>query len=71
MITSFGESVLPVAHAGQTSWQRPHSVQDIASIVCFQVRSSTVPIPKRMSSSGTSSSNRSGSSRPRARVRAK
>ena len=27
MISSFGESALPVAYAGQTSWQRPHSVQ--------------------------------------------
>ena len=71
MITSFGDSVLPVAQAGQTSWQRPHSVHDIESTICFQVRSSTVPMPKRISSSGVSSSKRSGSSRPRARVRAK
>ena len=69
MISSFGESSLPVVHAGHTSWQRPHSVQENVSSVCFQVRSGTVPAPKRISSSGTSK--RSGSSRPRARVRAK
>ena len=71
MITSFGDSVLPVANAGQASWQRPHSVHENASIICFHVRSSTVPMPKRISSSGVSSSKRSGSSRPRARVRPK
>ena len=69
MISSLGDSSLPVVHAGHTSWQRPHSVQDIVSSVCFQVRSGTVPAPKRISSSGPSK--RSGSSRPRARVRAK
>ena len=69
MIKSFGESSLPVVQAGQTSWQRPHSVQEKVSSVCFQVRSGTVPAPKRISSSGTSK--RSGSRRPRARVRAK
>ena len=30
MISSFGESALPVANAGQASWQRPHSVQENA-----------------------------------------
>ena len=69
MISSLGESSLPVAHAGQTSWQRPHSVHENVSSVCFQVRSATVPAPKRISSSGPSK--RSGSSRPRARVRVK
>ena len=54
MITSFGESTLPVANAGQASWQRPHSVQENVSSTCFQVRSAAVPAPKRMSSSGTS-----------------
>ena len=59
MISSFGDSSLPVVQAGQTSWQRPHSVQEKVSSVCFQVRSGTVPAPKRISSSGTSK--RSGS----------
>ena len=48
MIRSLGESRLPVAYAGQASWQRPHSVQENESIICFHVRSSTVPMPKRM-----------------------
>ena len=69
MISSLGESSLPVVHAGHTSWQRPHSVHENVSSICFQVRSGTVPAPKRISSSGTSK--RSGSSRPRARVRVK
>ncbi len=69
MISSFGESSLPVFQAGQTSWQRPHSVQENVSIVCFQVRSGTVPAPKRISSSGPSK--RSGSSRPPGPVRPK
>ena len=47
MIRSFGERSLPVAHAGQTSWQRPHSVHDIVSTICFQVRSASVPAPSR------------------------
>ena len=69
MISSFGDRSLPVAHAGQTSWQRPHSVHETVSTICFQVMSVSVPAPIRISSSGTSgSSNRSGSSRPRARV---
>ena len=71
MMRSLGESALPVAHAGQASWQRPHSVHEKVSITCFHVMSATVPEPSRMSSSGPSSSNRSGSSRPRARVRPK
>ena len=48
MIRSFGESAFPVANAGQTSWQRPHSVQDTASSICFHVRSAIVPAPKRI-----------------------
>ena len=51
MIRSFGESAFPVAKAGQTSWQRPHSVHDIASSICFHVRSATVPAPKRIEAS--------------------
>ena len=70
MITSLGESVLPVANAGQTSWQRPHSVQEKVSSISFQVRSAAVPAPKRMSSSGMSgSSKRSVSSLPPGPVR--
>ena len=70
MITSLGDSDLPVAHAGQASWQRPHSVHEYVSSTCFQVRSLAVPAPKRRSSSATSSSsNVSGSRRPPARVR--
>ena len=70
MISSLGESTLPVAKAGQASWQRPHSVHENVSSICFQVRSAAVPAPKRMSSSGTSgSSKRSGSRRPGAPVR--
>ena len=68
MITSFGERSLPVAWAGQTSWQRPHSVHEKASTTSLRVRSAAVATPKRSSSSGRSK--RSGSSRPRARVRA-
>jgi len=68
MIRSFGERIFPVACAGHTSWQRPHSVHVYASTTCLRVRSAIVATPKRISSSGTS--NRSGSSRPRAPVRA-
>ena len=67
MISSFGESSLPVAFAGHASWQRPHSVHEKPSSTCFHVRSATVATPKRSWSSGRSK--RSGSSRPRARVR--
>ena len=67
MISSFGESSFPVAFAGHASWQRPHSVHEKPSSTCFHVRSATVAAPNRSSSSGRSK--RSGSSRPRARVR--
>ena len=68
MIRSFGERSLPVAQAGQTSWQRPHSVHDIVSTICFQVMSASVPAPSR-SCASSSTSKSSGSSLPRARVR--
>ena len=68
MITSLGERIFPVAYAGQASWQRPHSVHENASTTSLRVRSAIVATPKRSSSSGRSK--RSGSSRPRARVRA-
>ena len=64
MISSFGESGLPVAHAGQTSWQRPHSVHVNRSSICFRDRSFCVATPKRMSSSAASRSIRLGSRRP-------
>ena len=56
MISSFGLSGLPVFHAGQTSWHRPHSVHVNRSSSCFLDRSSAVATPKRMSSSGPSRS---------------
>jgi hypothetical protein len=70
MMRSFGDRAFPVANAGHASWQRPHSVQDIASSICFHVRSVTVPAPKRIAAS-SSDSKSSGSRRPRARVRPK
>ena len=50
MITSFGESGLPVAQAGHTDWQRPHSVHVAKSSICFQVKCSIWPTPKTVSS---------------------
>ena len=47
MIIVLGLSGLPVAHAGQASWQRPHSVQVKPSSRSFQDRSSIVLTPKR------------------------
>ncbi len=35
MISSFGDSGFPVAHAGQTSWHRPHSVHVNRSSSCL------------------------------------
>ena len=45
MIRSFGDRIFPVAYAGQTSWQRPHSVHENESTISFHVRSPTVPTP--------------------------
>ena len=45
MITSLGDSGLPVFQAGHWSWQRPHSVQVAKSSMPFQVKSSTLPRP--------------------------
>ena len=69
-MSSFGLSGLPVVHAGQTDWQRPHSVQVAKSSICFQVKSSILPTPKTVSSV-TCSMSMSGvlSSPPRARGR--
>ena len=43
MMTSLGESGLPVFQAGHWDWQRPHSVQVAMSRSCFQEKSSTRP----------------------------
>ena len=40
-----GERGLPLAKAGQTSWQRPHSMQASASRRSFQVRSAAFSSP--------------------------
>ena len=56
MITSLGDSGLPVFQAGHWSWQRPHSVQVAKSSIPFQVKSSTLPRPKTSSSPGSSKS---------------
>ncbi len=56
MITSFGESGLPVFHAGHWLWQRPHSVQVAKSSMPFQVKSSILPRPNTSSSPGSSKS---------------
>ena len=56
MISSFGESGLPVFHAGHWLWQRPHSVQVAKSSMPFQVKSSILPRPKDASSGGSSKS---------------
>ena len=47
---SLGLSGLPVVQAGQTDWQRPHSVQVAKSSICFQVKSSAWPAPNTVSS---------------------
>ena len=54
MISSLGESGLPVFQAGHCDWQRPHSVQVAKSSSPFQVKSSTLPRPKAVSSSSSS-----------------
>ncbi len=56
MITSFGDSGLPVFQAGHWLWQRPHSVQVAKSSMPFQVKSSILPRPKAASSGGSSKS---------------
>src|SRR5665213_320900 len=50
IMTNLGLRGLPVVHAGQTDWQRPHSVQVAKSSICFQVKSSILPAPKTVSS---------------------
>ena len=55
-MSSFGDSGLPVFHAGHCDWQRPHSVHVAKSSIPFQVKSSTLPRPKTSSSPGSSKS---------------
>ena len=71
MISSFGESGLPVFHAGQTFWHRPHSVHEYVSRISFQVRSSSVAAPKLMSLLQRLQVDLSGRGDRRARVLAK
>ena len=59
MITSFGDSGLPVFQAGHWHWQRPHSVQVAKSSMPFQVKSSILPLPKTASSARFSTSMKS------------
>ena len=59
MITSLGDSGLPVFHAGHCDWQRPHSVQVAKSSMPFQVKSSILPRPNTWSSSRFSASSKS------------
>ncbi len=61
---SLGDSGLPVAQAGQASWQRPHSVQEVRSSRPFQVKSSIDPVPRTASSSRASRSSKSTGSPP-------
>ena len=59
MISSFGDSGLPVFHAGQTFWHRPHSVHVERSRFCFQVRSLSEAAPRTGISSEVSSASMS------------
>jgi hypothetical protein len=54
MIIVLGLSGLPVAKAGQASWQRPHSVQVKPSRTSFQPRSWSVLSPNVASSASRS-----------------
>jgi hypothetical protein len=54
MMSSFGDSGLSVFHAGHWLWQRPHSVHVVKSSSPFQVKSSTLPTPREVSSSRSS-----------------
>ena len=59
MISSLGDSGLPVFQAGHWDWQRPHSVQVAKSSMPFQVKSSILPRPKTLSSPRFSTSTKS------------
>ena len=50
-MSSLGDSGLSVFQAGHWSWQRPHSVQVVASSSIFQLASLSVPTPNCESSS--------------------
>ena len=54
IMSIFGDSGLSVFHAGHWLWQRPHSVQVEKSSRPFQVKSSTLPTPRVISSSDSS-----------------
>jgi hypothetical protein len=72
MISSLGDSGLPVFQAGHCDWQRPHSVQVAMSSMAVHLKSSTLATPKTSSSGSASSRSRTlplliiGSSPPRA-----
>lgn len=56
MISSLGESGLPVFQAGHCDWQRPHSVHVEKSRMPFQAKCSTWETPNWSSSPGSSKS---------------
>jgi hypothetical protein len=58
MISSLGDSGLPVFQAGHCDWQRPHSVQVAMSSMAVHLKSSTLATPKVSSSGSASSSSR-------------
>ena len=58
MISSLGDSGLPVFHAGHWLWQRPHSVQVAMSSMAVHLKSSTLATPNVSTSGSASSSSR-------------
>ena len=58
MISSFGDSGLPVFQAGHCDWQRPHSVHVAMSSMAVHLKSSTLATPKVSTSGSASSSSR-------------
>ncbi len=69
MMSSFGDRGLPVFHAGQTLWHRPHSVHAPRSSSDFCVRPGSVSAPSDCSpASSAAMSIRSGSRAPCGRV---
>ncbi|CAB4932358.1 unannotated protein [freshwater metagenome] len=58
VMSSFGESGLPVFHAGHCDWQRPHSVQVVKSSQPFQEKFSILPAPNASTSGSASSISR-------------
>ena len=55
MTSSFGDSGLPVFHAGHALWQRPHSVHAYRSSSSLRVRSTIVPAPSDCSPASSAS----------------